>query len=201
MVKKILEYGVHAERRVRKTQIAVESALLELLKEKKLNQITISELAERADINRKTFYNNYTSIDAVFASIESKLTSFIFDSLPRTLSPESDIDILNLFQKFAFIVEPYKEILNQISLHNNLIPFQKRMDEKVLPYIEQNLTMHKIDKRLTPYINLYIVHGIFNIFKEWFSKDSDLTVEQIAQLAYNLTISTMKKENYQEFLE
>lgn len=201
MEKKILEYGVHAERRVRKTQIAVESALLELLKEKKLNQITISELAERADINRKTFYNNYSSIEEVFSSIESKLTSFIFDSLPRTLSPETDGDILSLFQKLAYIAEPHKEILNQIALQNNIIPFQKRMDEKILPYIEQNLATYNIDKRLTPYIDLYIVHGVFNIFTEWFSKESDLTANQIAQLAYNLTISAMKKENYEKILE
>ena len=201
MDKKILEYGVHAERRIRKTRIAVENALLELLKEKKLNQITISELAERADINRKTFYNNYSSIEEVLSSIESKLTAFIFDSLPRTLSPEVDNSILNLFQKFAFIVEPHKEILNQIAFQNNLIPFQKRMDEKILPYIEKNLVTHNIDKRLTPYINLYIVHGVFNVFTEWFSKESDLTADQIAQLAYNLTISAMKKENYERILE
>lgn len=201
MERKILEYGVKAERRVRKTQIAVESSLLELLKEKKLSQITVSELSERADINRKTFYNNYASVEAVFASIECKLTSFIFDSLPQTLTPESDIDILNLFQKLASIVEPYKEILNEIAIHNNLIPLQKRMDEKIIPYIEQNLTMYHIDKRLTPYINIYIVHGVFNIYTEWFSQESDLTAEQIAQLAYNLTISAMKKENYEKIIE
>lgn len=200
MEKKILEYGVHAERRVRKTQIAVESALLELLKEKKLSQITISELAERADINRKTFYNNYSSIEDVLTSIESKITSFIFDSLPQTLTPESDGYILVLFQKLASVVEPYKEILNQIFSQNNIIPFQKRMDEKIIPYIEQNLASHNIDKRLTPYINLYIVHGVFNIFTEWFSKESDLTANQIAQLAYNLTISAMKKENFENIL-
>lgn len=201
MEKKILEYGIKAERRVRKTQIAVESALLELLKEKKLSQITVSELSERADINRKTFYNNYASVEAVLASIECKLTSFIFDSLPETLSTESDMDILNLFQKLASIVEPHKEILNQIVFQKNMIPFQKRMDEKILPYIEQNLTRYHIDKRLTPYINIYIVHGVFNIFTEWFAKDSHLTAEQIAQLAYNLTISSIKKENFENILE
>lgn len=197
MIKDILEYGLHAERRVRKTHIAIESALLELLKEKKLNQITISELAEHANINRKTFYNNYSSIEEVISSIENKLTSFIFDSLPRTISPETDADILNLLQKLASIAEPYKEILHQIALNNNIILFQKRMDEKIFPYIEQNLTMYDIDKRLTPYINLYIVHGVFNIFTEWFGNKSDLTADQIAQLAYNLMISAMKKENYE----
>lgn len=201
MVKEILEYGLHAERRVRKTHIAIENALLELLKEKKLNQITISELAERANINRKTFYNNYSSIEEVFSSIENKLTSFIFDSLPRTITPETDADILNLLQRLASIAEPYKEILHQIALHNNILPFQQRMDEKILPYIEQNLTSHDIDKQLTPYINLYIVHGVFNIFTEWFSNKSDLTADQIAQLAYNLMISAMKKENYGNILK
>lgn len=201
MVKEILEYGICGERRVRKTHIAIENALLEILKEKKLNQITISELAERANINRKTFYNNYSSIEEVFSSIENKLTSFIFDSLPPAITPETDTDILNLLQKLASIAEPYKEILHQIALHNNIMLFQKRMDEKILPYIEQYLAMHDIDKRLTPYINVYVVHGVFNIFMEWFSNKADLTADQIAQLSYNLMNSAMKKENYYHIIK
>ena len=41
------------ERRVRKTKRAIRNAFAALLAEKDVNQITVKDIAERADINRK----------------------------------------------------------------------------------------------------------------------------------------------------
>ena len=56
------ESGVRMDRRCLKTQKAIKNALVELMSEKDISQITIKELAQRADINRKTFYTHYTRI-------------------------------------------------------------------------------------------------------------------------------------------
>jgi len=50
------------DRRVVKTKKAIHNAFAKLLTEKELNDITISDIAELADINRKTFYNYYAGI-------------------------------------------------------------------------------------------------------------------------------------------
>ena len=42
--------------RVIKTRQAIRIALISLLSEKELSDITISELSARAQVNRKTFY-------------------------------------------------------------------------------------------------------------------------------------------------
>ena len=44
------------DRRVRKTKSQLRLALMELLVEKSAKNISVRELAERADINRGTFY-------------------------------------------------------------------------------------------------------------------------------------------------
>ena len=44
------------DRRVRKTRSAIKSSFIELLNEKELEKITIQDIADRADINRGTFY-------------------------------------------------------------------------------------------------------------------------------------------------
>lgn len=48
------ESGVRMDRRCLKTQKAIKNALVELMSEKDISQITVKELAQRADINRKT---------------------------------------------------------------------------------------------------------------------------------------------------
>ena len=48
--------------RVIKTRQAIRIALISLLSEKELSDITISELSARAQVNRKTFYYHFEDI-------------------------------------------------------------------------------------------------------------------------------------------
>ena len=52
--------------RVKKTKRAIMTAFDELLKEKKLDKISVTELAEKAEINKGTFYLHYTDIYALY---------------------------------------------------------------------------------------------------------------------------------------
>ena len=45
--------------RIIKTRKFIREAVLRLLSQKKIEEISITELAEEAQINRKTFYNYY----------------------------------------------------------------------------------------------------------------------------------------------
>ena len=60
------------DRRIVKTKRAITVALLQLLSEKPLEEITITELTLKADINRKTFYLHYTGIEDVANELITK---------------------------------------------------------------------------------------------------------------------------------
>ena len=46
-------------RRVRMTKRLLQDALLELLEEKSLEKITVTQVCSKADVNRSTFYAYY----------------------------------------------------------------------------------------------------------------------------------------------
>ena len=50
------------DRRVAKTRRAIRNAFVRLLTEKEMDKITIKELAELADVDRKTVYNYYEGV-------------------------------------------------------------------------------------------------------------------------------------------
>ena len=50
------------DRRVIKTKKAIRNAFAKLISEKDINKITIKDIADTADINRKTFYNYYRRV-------------------------------------------------------------------------------------------------------------------------------------------
>lgn len=54
--------------RTRRSRSALEAALLELIAERELAQISISDVTKRAGVNRSTFYEHYTGLDDLAAS-------------------------------------------------------------------------------------------------------------------------------------
>ena len=73
-----------------KTKRAIRNALAQLLVEKELDEITVKDVADTADINRKTFYNYYTGIHQVIDEIESGIV-FTFDQAIREVDARRDI--------------------------------------------------------------------------------------------------------------
>lgn len=67
------------DRRIVKTKRAIRNSFAELLSEKDLNSITVSDVADKADINRKTFYNYYSGLYQVIDEIENELIC-LFDN-------------------------------------------------------------------------------------------------------------------------
>ncbi len=51
---------VQIDRRVRKSQKAIKSAIIDLMIAKKFDQITIQDIADQADVSRRTIYLHYT---------------------------------------------------------------------------------------------------------------------------------------------
>lgn len=194
----ILDEGGHLDRRQRKTRIAIEISLIELLSNKPLNKITISELAAKADVNRKTFYNNFASIQDVLSSIENQFIQFIVNSLPKTITIENEIGIYDLYLDFATIIEPYKSIMRKIFFHERSLILRDNFQARIFPYIERNFQFYHVDPDIVPYINRYIIDGVLSIFREWCMENDSLTTRQIALLLYNLTLSAINLDNYRD---
>lgn len=103
--------------RTRRSRAALEAALLELIAERELGQISISDVTKRADVNRSTFYEHYTGLDDLAASA----CTVLFDELVRS-APLSGQDsamtvaraqrsLANLFAHVAEHAHLYRTLL------------------------------------------------------------------------------------------
>ena len=59
--------------RVRYTRMMIEKNFLELLEEKPVYKITVTELCQRAQINRATFYKHYLDVPDLLEKLEERL--------------------------------------------------------------------------------------------------------------------------------
>ena len=73
--------NVKNNKRHQETIAAIDRAFLSLLKEKDLKDISVSELCEKAEVNRSTFYDNYTDMFTLANVYAEKIEKQVEDQL------------------------------------------------------------------------------------------------------------------------
>lgn len=61
------------DRRTKYTKNVIRQALMELLKEKPISKITVTDICKLADINRSTFYSYYEDVYALMTQMQNEL--------------------------------------------------------------------------------------------------------------------------------
>ena len=185
------------DRRKRKTRQAIELALLELLGSKKIDEISISELAQAADVNRKTFYNHFSSVTEVLDNVEENFFHYIFSLLPEEITINNTVEIYHLLLSIIKATAPLKELLKNIFSNDHSTAFEESLSEQLLPYIRKCMTTYQVDDAVIPYLSKYIVHGVTAMYLQ-FIRDDSLSVEQFTMLTYNLVLSSLHLDNFRD---
>lgn len=66
------------DRRVRRTRAALQNALIDLVEERDVSQISVADVVSRADVNRSTFYAHYQDVNEL---VEAACTAMIDDMI------------------------------------------------------------------------------------------------------------------------
>ena len=97
--------------RVKKTITGIKTAFESLICEKEYDRITVKELCDRAQVNKKTFYHYYETLDALLAFTRS--TTLVWFAFPIS-------EIVIFAMSLAFLKNIYMEQLGGIHLQVRL---------------------------------------------------------------------------------
>jgi AcrR family transcriptional regulator len=92
-----------ADRRVLRTRDALGDALMDLLREKPFESITVQQVLDRAEIGRSTFYAHYRDKDDLFLSDVDEFFEFMATMLLR--SREESDRVAPVREMFAHVAE------------------------------------------------------------------------------------------------
>ena len=121
-------------RESRKTQYTrriLEDGLIELMKDRPFEKITVTQLCAHTDINRSTFYMHYEDIYALLCAIEEDVLAWqrkVVEELADKLQEGRDATVHAMERLFAYFVENAK-YLQVLMSENGDIYFQKRFFE------------------------------------------------------------------------
>jgi len=194
---------VKSDRRTRKTRKAIKSAIMNLIVKKEISKITIKEISDLADINRKTFYTHYQDIYAVIDEIESDLIEKIFKVLD-----DNDIAkiVYNPYQLYRQLTELITDDIDFYALLVNATIFDSMLNKtkKILGARIVSIFMDKttVNAVMLNYIIDFVVAGLIASYREWFNSDRQIPLEelskQISFIVSNGVVSIIKELPYND---
>lgn len=172
-----------ADKRSLRSRKWLLNALLELIHEKPFAEITVSEITDRADVSRQTFYiHYYNKRDLLNELVDREFLQFRDTLLARIKSDHLDgTNISELM--FRFWLE------NKASLRGLLAAdadqrLSKKLGELTSEIVEINVRYHQRDKGVkADYISDFISAGIFALLQRWINSSDDIDPSELAQIA------------------
>ncbi len=171
------------DRRCRKTKFAIKSALLTIMKEKPVAKISISELTELADVNRKTFYNHYADIDSVLRDLEDEFLGRLFGLIDKDNIWNGLENPAPFFEKLFLEIQsdqPFFKLLIESGEHVHLVfNFRTRLRDL---WGEQLQSRSDIDPQLLMCFMDFIASGTVAILESWIGNADEVPLERLSQL-------------------
>ena len=185
------------DRRIVRSRNAILSAFERLLMEKPLSDITVSAIAREANVDRKTFYVHFGTVDGLLDAIAEDVVGMIVDSVERTLaSLGSDPNERALGAAATFFRTVNEALCNNLVLNRQLIEniplddFMARLRAPLEREIaERDLLPMGLKDELFDYYLAFLLSGIIGIYRTWALSDGSVSIERISEVANNLTLS------------
>lgn len=175
------------DKRTLKTKRAIKNAFIDLLIRKNVNDITITEISREADINRKTFYNNYSGIHEIISEIEEELFT-TFKAEIKGLNVNSEMNnpynvLIRLTSLLDSDYQFYKKILSSdlnSHLMSKIVGYLKEQTKKVLKS-KSNYNEYELNVIVD-----YSISGMLNVYQEWLQTGRTKPIEKLAMVISDL---------------
>ena len=171
-------------RRVRMTKKMMKDAMLELLDEQTLEKISVTDICEKADVNRSTFYSYYNDIGQLLLEIEDDVLNQL-PVTPDTLVTYSDERFLATLKEFFDYVRENERLFRVLIVQRDSSNFNHRLINSVMEKYRK--PSEKGDKLLDRYTYVYCVNGVIGIIKEWINGEFPISTRKFAEIVLQLS--------------
>lgn len=185
-----LYYKDGLDRRQIKTKKAIIQAFFDLTKDKDMSKITITELARKADIDRKTFYLHFNSIADIYNELGRKVVDILKESIKNSGVSDNQDAIYGLFITINEILTGKLDVLKDIARKNDFAEFvfyvkDAFCNELIKAYGLQD-TPDAEKFRLTAE---FVSSGTVAMYLSWLKGEVNISMDELANLAGSMIIN------------
>lgn len=169
------------DRRVRKTKKALREGLIELLNEKSIQNITVRELTDRADIHRSTFYANFTDVYDLYDHLEDT----IVQEIRELISSGSTFLIDVFFTKLLDYLNANRQVSRLFFGGNISTAFYEQLTglfkKSCIDCWCEEYNVTGVSGEMDYYVQFYL-SGALGVIGLWVSKDFEYPVKDLVTM-------------------
>ncbi len=184
------------DRRIKYTKKVIKDALLQLLQEKDIKKITVSEICNIADINRATFYRYYLDVYDLLDQVENEFVNELLLALDNTseytVSTFSN-DLLKVFLDNKDLVKILFSTNNNVYFLNGILEVAYQKCKSKWESDVPNLKQEDIE-----YASAFIFNGALGVINYWVQNDFDKEADEISNIIEELCYFGTKRFIYKK---
>ena len=159
----------------------INAALADLLQEKPLDKITVSDVVRRAEINRGTFYAHYSDIPDVIDHLIQNTFSHIRDVLSEQSLQLSQVPHV-LLTRIQMILEEDLDLYRKILSSGVSGLMQERLTDIVLEYLMENETAFSTTDHEQYVMSIrFCAGGLMALYRDWFAGELTFSLSELTR--------------------
>lgn len=174
------------DRRVVRTRNNIRKAFGRLLDEKDYRNITISAIAEEADVDRKTFYIHYDSVEDLVDEILEHEAEILVHNFVEVLDETTgEVDVEHFFSKMRDSqTGSGAEYSRSVLLNLPISLIISKMDPIIVNgFKNSNIFGLPVDSPYLPFVVTFFYSGLITTYRRWVKKPDEISLEQLSKLS------------------
>lgn len=172
------------DKRTQKTRQAIRNAYAALLLDRHAPKITVTALARTANIDRKTFYLHYDTIEDVTRDYHQQILQKMMEYLEDAGFFESRPDVSCFFAACRRIISDHLAFFQHAALHGSqAAQWQEDGAELVRMITERYADSVTVRPEVLQIYIRYLIAGSQEIFRDWLCGRLDFDIEELGRIA------------------
>jgi len=202
---------IKTDRRVQRTRQALRNALLELIKEKGYDSISVEEITRQANLGRATFYLHYKDKEDLLVDEFNEIVNErahtisaipfsawlpVLENPDQTTENKLAMPLLMAFQHVANHADLYKILLKNEKSDRTLERIRKIISQAITEFMQKKLEDDPIPILFEVPIDLlaaYFSGGLLSCVDWWFEQELSYTPEEMTRMFQRLFFPSARK--------
>ena len=182
----------HVDRRVRRSRRAIVAAFDRLITVMPLDQVTVSAIAREADVDRKTFYQHFGSIDGLLDAIADGVVTELLDEVELATRErvEAAADLTPLRAFFAALAEHLSQNETLGRGYCEHVPSELLFEHISRPLVrqcvERGFVRGDVPDEELEMLLAFGLGGLFSLYRWWLLSDRAVPLAEVTHYASQL---------------
>ncbi len=180
------------DKRVIKTRREIRSALLKILEDKPLSEITVKEIADRACINRKTFYSHYASPDEILSELEDEIVGSIAYFLEDVMIDEYNLGPQYFLQFINTVYASNPQFFENLVSMRNYTFIADKIKKVLKDEILRSMEVPESKTASASAVLEYFIGGAAAVYVDWIREGKRLPFDDVSRLITGLMLEGIR---------